>query len=59
MGGGVTQLHACAAGGSAEHWRCMAEGLAGGDVCARELAAEGRSAVAVAAATRNAGMVHP
>ncbi len=37
----------------------MAEGLAGGDVCARELAAEGRSAVAVAAATRNAGMVHP
>jgi hypothetical protein len=37
----------------------MAEGLADGDVCARELAAEGRSAVAVAAATGNAGMLQP
>ena len=55
--GGRTQLHMCAAGGSAEQWAHMAATLEGADVCARETGSEGRTAVAVAAVTGNAAVV--
>ena len=55
--GGWTQAHVCAALGTAAHFVCLAQGLEGLDICARELGIDGRCAAAVAAACGNAPVV--
>ena len=55
--GGWTQAHACAALGTAAHFVCLAQGLEGLDICARELGIDGRCPAAVAAACGNAPVV--
>ena len=55
--GGWTQAHVCAALGTAAHFVCLAQGLEGLDICARELGIDGRCPAAVAAACGNAPVV--
>jgi len=54
---GWTQLHACAANGSSDDWLYMAQSLADADVTLPERSSQGRSPVAVAAATGNTAIV--
>ena len=57
LDGGWTQLHVCAAKGSSDEWLFMAQSLPEADVSLSEGSTEGRSAVAVAAATGNTAIV--
>jgi ankyrin repeat protein len=57
LDGGWTQLHVCGANGSSQDWLYMAQSLAAADVTLPERSSQGRSAVAVAAATGNTAIV--